>query len=65
MQHYTISSMTAMSPSAPPAGIQGSSELFAVSGMDTTITAFTDVTGNPIPNSTWNTLFFISSNSIL
>ena len=42
-----------MSPSAPPAGIQGSSEVFAVSGMDTTITAFTDVTGNPTPNSTW------------
>ena len=42
-----------MSPSAPPAGIQGSSEVFAVSGMDTTITAFTDVTGNPAPNSTW------------
>ena len=42
-----------MSPSAPPAGIQGSSEVFAVSGMVTTITAFTDVTGNPAPNSTW------------
>ena len=42
-----------MSPSAPPAGIQGSSEVFAVKGMDTTITAFTDVTGNPTPNSTW------------
>ena len=45
--------MTAMSPSAPPAGIQGSSEVFAVSGMVTTITAFSDVTGNPTPNSTW------------
>ena len=44
---------TAMSPTAPPAGIQESSEVFAVSGMDTTITAFTDVTGNSAPNSTW------------
>ena len=50
---YNVTIFTAMSPSAPPAGIQGSSEVFAVSGMDTTITAFTDVTGNPAPNSTW------------
>ena len=45
--------MPCLHNAAPPAGIQGSSEVFAVSGMDTTITAFTDVTGNPTPNSTW------------
>ena len=27
--------------------------MFGVTGMDTTITAFTSVTGNPTPNSTW------------
>ena len=38
---------------APPNGIRGPSEVFVVTGMDTTITAFTSVTGNPTPNSTW------------
>ena len=38
---------------APPDGTQGPSEVFAVTGMDTTITLFTDVTGNPTPNSMW------------
>ena len=35
--------------SAAPAGTQRASDAHAVSGMDTTITAFTNVTGNPIP----------------
>ena len=39
--------------SAPPDGTREHSELFGVTGMDTTITAFTSVTGNPTPNSTW------------
>ena len=38
---------------APPDGTQGLSEVFGVTGMDTTITAFTSITGNPTPNSTW------------
>ena len=42
-----------MSSSAPPAGIQGSSEVYTMPGMDIIITAFANVTGNPTPNSTW------------
>ena len=38
---------------APPDGTRGPVEVFGVTGMDTTITAFTGVTGNPNPNSTW------------
>ena len=38
---------------APPDGTREPSEMFGVTGMDTTITAFTSVTGNPTPNSTW------------
>ena len=39
---------------APPGGNQGlSQEVFVVTGIDITITAFTGVTGNPTPNSTW------------
>ena len=38
---------------APPEGIQGSRKMFAVEGMAAIITAFSNVTGNPAPNSTW------------
>ena len=45
--------MSCLYNAAPPAGIQGSSEVYTMPGMDINITAFTDVTGNPTPNSTW------------
>ena len=45
--------MPCLHNAAPPAGIQGSSEVYTMPGMDINITAFTDVTGNPTPNSSW------------
>ena len=42
-----------MSPSAPPAGIQGSSEVYTMPGKDIIIIGFANVTGKPTPNSTW------------
>ena len=45
--------MPCLHNAAPPAGIQRSSEVYTMPGMDINITAFTDVTGNPTPNSTW------------
>ena len=41
--------MPCLHNAAPPAGIQGSSEVYTMPGMDINITAFTDVTGNGSP----------------